>query len=135
MDFQTIRAGLATRLATISGLNTYANPPGSITAPAAVVLMDGDFINYHTAMGGDTFDLQFTVRLLVARTLDSLSQANLDAYLAPTGASSIKAAIEGGSVSGCDYATVARARGYGGTYLVGEVPYFGCEFVVEVSAS
>ena len=87
-----LRAGLATRLATISGLRASATIPDNPSPPIAVV-MPGR-ITYDTAFGRGSDEYTFDVMLIVGRVADRASQNNLDAYCASSGSASIKAAIE-----------------------------------------
>jgi hypothetical protein len=85
-----MRAGLTTRLATISGLTTAAympdtpNVPGAYVGPA-IVDYDETFNNEAT--------YTFTVTVVVSRADETQGQTDLDPYLEPTGSSSIPAAI------------------------------------------
>lgn len=128
-----IRTGLAARLDTISGLEVYRRMPGSISPPCAAV--GGPEIDYDNAFqrGGD--DWTIPVRVYVSRADDDAGQDALDAYLAPTGAVSVKAAIEGdGTLGGIvDSTRVTRFRGYG-NYEIGGIMYLGGEWVCEVMA-
>lgn len=127
-----IRTGLATRLATITGLRTHATLPDQVNPPCALVQPDG--IDFDATMGRGLDKYRLTVRLLVARASERAAQGALDAYLAPTGAGSVKAAIEGDITLGgiVDATRVTRATGYG-VYEVGGVPYLGCDFAIEVA--
>lgn len=134
-SLSALRAGLATRLATITGLHVYANPLGLINPPAALVIPAGNFLDFDATMGRGSDNFRFTVRLLVAETVADLGQDALDPYLAGSGASSIKAAIEGDGSLGsiASFTVVTGAEGYGG-YEYGGVSYLGCDFSVEVTA-
>lgn len=134
-SFSALRSGLATRLATITGLNVYANPVGLINPPAALVIPAGDFLHFDATMGRGSDNFTFTIRLLVAETVADLGQDALDAYLAGSGASSIKAAIEAGTTLAgiASFAVVTGAGGYGG-YEYGGIDYLGVDFSVEVTA-
>lgn len=137
-----IRQGIATRLATISGLRVHAFVVGDVAPPAAVVI-PGDpgrknamAIAYDATMGRGSDDFLFTVLLLVANKVERASQEALDTYLAGSGASSIKAAIEGeDSLGGVAHFTrVVGVRDYGVVSYGGQ-SYVGAEFMVEVTAS
>lgn len=127
-----IRTGLKTRLATISGLNAYDKTPGIITTPAAFP-MPGT-IEFDETMDRGVDSYTFTVRLLVQRAVEQVAQENLDPYLAGSGSSSIKAAIEGdGTLGGAaDWTRVVRVPKYGDIEHAGQM-YLGADFTVEVS--
>lgn len=130
-----IREALKVRLDTIPGLTTYATMPGSVNVPAAVVIPGpGPFLNYHESFeGADRVAMSIVV--YVAYTHQDGSQGNLDGYLANTGTSSVKAAIDGdldldGTVQ---FAVVTEARNYG-ILNVGGTDYLSCEFGVDIGA-
>lgn len=87
-----IRAGLATNLATISGLRTSALIPDAPQPPIAVVIPNS--ISYDTTFhrGFDTYS--YTVTLIVGRQSDRTAQNTLDGFCNPSGATSVKTAIE-----------------------------------------
>lgn len=129
-----LRAGLATNLATITGLRTSATVPDQINPPIAVVMPAS--ITYDTAFarsGGDEYE--FTVMVIVGRVDERMAQNKLDAYCSGTGGQSIKAAIEsnrtlGGKAFDCRVTTL---RNYN-QVTVGDVTYLAAEFVVQVYA-
>lgn len=129
-----LRAGLATNLATVSGLRTSATVPDQINPPIAVVMPAS--ITYDTAFarsGGDEYE--FTVMVIVGRVDERMAQNKLDAYCSGTGTQSIKTAIEsnrtlGGKAFDCRVTTL---RNYN-QVTVGDVTYLAAEFVVQVYA-
>ncbi len=128
-----IRTGLETRLATISGLNARDKAPATIVPPMAFPLPGT--IEFDETMNRGVDSYTFTVRLLVQRAIDQVAQENLDPYLAGSGASSIKAAIEGGGGTlggACDWVRVSRVPRYGDIEHAGQM-YLGADFTVEVS--
>lgn len=128
-----LRTGLATRLATISGLRTSATIPDQINPPMAVVSIDT--IVYDEAFSRGLDEYQFTVTLFVGRVAERSAQNNLDAYLAPTGSGSVKTAIEGDRTLGGKAQTlrVTDMLGVSPT-TVGEVSYLTAQFAVTVYA-
>jgi len=128
-----IRDGISTNLATISGLRTSAlmmespNPPIAIVAPES--------ISFDTAMGRGLDTYQFTVLCIVGRASERSAQNKLDAYCAPTGAGSIKTAIESNrTLSGaCSDLRVVDLRNYG-DLVIADTTYLAAEFRVAVFA-
>lgn len=136
-SLSALRAGIAGRLETISGLNVYAFVPGTIVTPAATVIPGPDtFIQWDTTQGGQTQDYSFIVTLFLPQASDENGQLALDAYLAKSGSSSVKAAIEGDQTLGgvAEWLHVVEARNYG-RFNYNQVAYYGCEFLVVVSAA
>jgi hypothetical protein len=129
-----LRTGLATNLATISGLRTSATIPDQVTPPIAVVMPNQ--ITYDTAFaraGGDEYE--FIVMVIVGRVDERTAQNRLDAYCSGSGASSVKLAIEkdktlGGKAFDCRCTTL---RNYT-QVTVGDTTFLSGEFVVQVYA-
>lgn len=133
LDFANIRAGLATRVDTISGIRSNAYIKGNIVPPCAEV--EPGPIDYDAAMarGGD--DIVFTVRVMVGEPTDIGAQKKLDAYMAGSGSSSVKAAIEGDRTlaGAAGDVRVRRNSGYR-LYERGGSPVLGAEWEVLVLA-
>lgn len=133
MTVSQLRSGLATRLATISGLRTSSFVPDSIDPPVAIVIPST--VTYDTTFARGMDEYEFIVLLLVGRVSDRTAQASMDAYCNPSGTSSVKAAIEadktlGGYAFDC---RVTSMRNYQQT-PVGDQMYLSAEFVVQVYA-
>lgn len=88
-----VRAGLATRLATISGLRTFSYQPSQLNPPVGYPVITQ--VRYHGTMGGGMPIFDCTVYVIVGRYTDDRANADLDAYLAYSGAKSLRAALEG----------------------------------------
>lgn len=131
-----VRNGIKTRLATISGLETFARTPGAgVTPPLAVVYpMPERFLHYDAAMDGLAANATFLIKLAVAGVESDEAETALDAYLAHSGSSSIRAAVAAdrrlGNIVG--FAEVTDVVGYGVT-VIGGVPYFGADLLVSVA--
>lgn len=131
MTIQTIRQGIAANLATIQGLRTSAFVPDNPTPPIAIVVPER--VDYDTAMrrGLDTYT--FKVLVVAQRASERGAQNTLDAFCNPTGATSVKAAIEsdrtlGGAANDC---RVTDLTDYG-PLTVGETQYLAATFSVTV---
>jgi hypothetical protein len=132
MGVAAIRDGLATRLATIAGLKVYHEVPESIGATPAV-LVKPESGAYYTAMGQGVMHI-FSLTILVSLSQGHpRAQADLDTYLAFTGAESIRAAIEAdGTLGGaCDTLKVSRYYDYGGHEYAGTT-YLGVRIECEI---
>lgn len=130
-----LREGLRDRLATISGLRTYDVEPGSPNLPAAIVSKFGG--EYGQTMGtGNLTNYTVEVVVLIVKGTASDAEQELDLYLQPTGAKSIRAAIKGDPTLGgvADKAFVVRFRD-AGIIERGGVPHIGAFVDVEVWAS
>jgi hypothetical protein len=133
MSFSTLRTGLATNLATITGLRTSAIVPDQPNPPIAVILPDNIAYDIAFKRGADTYT--FIILLIVGRMDERSAQNLLDSYCAPSGATSVKTAVEsdrtlGGAAFDC---RVTNMRAYR-SLMFGEVTYLSAEFSVEVIA-
>lgn len=133
MTVSAIRTGLANRLATISGLRYAAVVPEDPNPPVAIVIPST--ITYDSTFGRAMDEYEFTILVLVGRVDSRTAQNLLDGYCNPSGATSIKTAIEGDrTLAGVAFdLRVTSMRNYQQT-LVGDTTYLSAEFVVQVYA-
>ena len=133
MSLTTVRAGLATRLQTISGLNVYKTVPTTPQVPAVIIRPTEHDYDLSMANGQDVQRYDVTLLASTGGSPWDVSQDLVDTYLSRTGSTSIKAAIEGdGTLGGAAYATrVLSWRDYG-TLSFGTSEFFGVRFTVEV---
>ena len=133
-NLSSIRSGIATNLENISSLTVFGFVPDSIEPPTAVVGVV-DNIEYDSTMarGADTYSIP--VFLYVSRVDAQDSQDTLDAFLASTGSSSVKAQVESDITLGGEAQSVrvVEADNYG-VYTINNIDYLGCEFTIEVIA-
>ena len=132
-----IRAGIAANLATLQGapdnvqISAYmlANP-----TPPTLQVMGPDEIDYDQAMSRGMDEWRIIVQGFVGAATDEGSQVNLDEWLAPFGALSVKAAIEsdrtlGGAVMD---SYVESASGYKLYTLDSQFQVLGAEWIVRL---
>ena len=93
-----VATGLAARLATIAGLRTSTFQPEQLNPPFAFPTLNR--IEYHKAFGGGDVVMDWTVNVIVGRYVDRNAFATLDGFLSYSGATSIRAAIEGDKTLG-----------------------------------
>jgi hypothetical protein len=128
-----IRAGLATNLATISGLRTSALIPDAPQPPIAVVIPNS--ISYDTTFhrGFDTYS--YTITLIVGRQSDRTAQNTLDGFCNPSGATSVKTAIESDRTLGsiAQSLRVTDMASYG-SMTIADTVYLIADFSVTVYA-
>lgn len=133
MDVKAIRRAIAAACRNVDSprqLEALHYLPGAIDPPFAYPAeTDG---NYNEAVGG-VAGVVITLRVLTSRAEDQAGQELLDDYLASTGITSIKAAIEADQTLGgqCDFVTVTGWTGYR-TYEIAAADYFGAELDVVV---
>jgi hypothetical protein len=132
-DITAIRQGIATNLATISGLRTSAELPDNPNPPTAVVALET--IDYDGAFQQGVTTFMFTVIVIVGKQSDRISQRSLNQYASQNGERSIKTAVEsdrslGGNAMDC------RVRGMTsvGSLQLNDTEYMAAEFSVAVYA-
>lgn len=131
--FTELRTGLATNLATISGLRTANLIPDQVNPPIAIITPET--ITYDTSFARGLDEYNFTILVVVHRVAERSAQSSLDAFCNPTGSTSIKTAIESDRSLG-GMAQTLRVTGLR-TYQalsVGDVDYLAAEFSVVVYA-
>jgi len=133
MTVSGLRSGIATNLATITDLRTSATVPTDPKPPIAVVMVGP--IQFDTALGRGLDEYEFTVLVIVGKVDDRTAQNTMDAYCNPTGAGSIKTAIERDKTLGGNAQTlrVTNMRNYS-ALSIADNTYLTAEFVVQVYA-
>ena len=92
MNLVAVRQGLAAAVDAISGLRVFDYVPDSAPTPAAIV--EPLEVTYGAAMQDGLHNLRGYVTVFDGRMSDRSSQDRVDAYVASSGAQSVKAAIE-----------------------------------------
>lgn len=133
MSISTIRDGLATNLATISGLRTKADIPDLPSPPVAVVSLNN--VSYDQSFKQGLALYNFTVTVIVGRVSARSAQDKLNAY-ASTGAGGIKNALESDkTLGGAAFDVRMQELTNIGAITLGEQQYLAAEFSVVVYAS
>lgn len=129
-----LRQGLAANLAALTDVQVspymLANP-----TPPAVTIYPSD-VSYDLSMHRG-FDLwTFTVQAFVGDTADIGAQVNLDQFIAPSGARSVKTLLESDKTLGgaCSDLQVTSCTGYRIYLREGGPPVLGAEWHVTVYA-
>jgi hypothetical protein len=128
-----VTQGIKERLETISGLRCNSVEPANPSPPAAWPFVRTPAANYdQTYDGGMTW--YFSIYVIVGAQSDQHAQTNLMPYLAPSGAKSIKAAIEGDPTLGgvAEFAVVRSVESIG-SYPIAGNSYIGAVLVCEVA--
>ena len=128
-----IRSGLATNLATITGLRSGATIPDNVNPPYAIISPNG--VQYHRAFNNALSTYNFTVTVVVGRVSERTSQNSLDAYCSPTGSSSIRVAVESDkTLGGVAFDTIVTGMRNYGSVTIGDNTYLAAEFDIAVQA-
>src|SRR5258707_12483624 len=113
-SFTAVRQALAAALATIPGLNTYAEYAEQITVPAAIVLpVQGSFLRYATM--DRALDISLRAVLAVAKAGGSAGQVPMAPCLAPPSPTSAAAPLNAKSSLGgvIPYPNLSKTGNYG----------------------
>jgi hypothetical protein len=130
VSIATIRAGLGTNLATLSGLRVATSLPEQVNPPQAVVALQS--VAYDGALRGGLTTYTFMVTVLTGRMSERTAQSILDGYISP-GAGAIKNAIESDkTLGGSCYDVRVEAMSSVGSLTIGEVNYLAADFTVTV---
>jgi len=130
MNVSNVRDGIKTRLQTISGLRVWDVIPDQVTPPGAVVGQLDFTFDIDNARGVDLANVD--VYVIVQRMDARSGQNKLDGYLAGSGSSSIKAAIEGDRTLGGTVNTLRVTRAEAGTYVQGDVTFLSYRYSLTI---
>lgn len=125
-----IRAGIATNLATISGLRVSDELLDNPQPPVAMVALNN--IEYHQDMRlGAKYN--FTVQVIVGRASERHAQRALDLYVNPEGSSSVKVAVElDRTLGGVVDDVVVESMPNVGSIQLNDTTYLAADFLVAV---
>lgn len=132
MSITDIRDGIATNLATISGLRTSAELPDQPNPPIAVVQLNN--VTYDQAFHNGLVLYNFTITVIVGKVAERLAQQRLNAY-ASTGAGGVKTALESDrTLGGSAFDVKLQEMTNIGAITLGEQQYLAAEFAAIVYA-
>lgn len=128
-----IRAGLKANLAALTTAGEVKDYLLGNEVPPVVGVVGPDMTEYDQAMARGLDRWLIVVRALAGSPLDLAKQKRLDAWLAPSGGESIKAAIESDKTLGgiVQNARVVSSTGYR-EYTLDSGKVLGCDFTVEI---
>lgn len=122
-----VQTGIKNRLATISGLRAFEYQPDNYTTfPFSFNQLNS--VEYHRAFQGGNVVYDFTIFVIVGRVSERTAQASLDGFLSYSGASSVRAAIEGDLTLGgiVDSVVINRSTSIRGL-TIGDAEYLSIE--------
>lgn len=132
MNPSTVREKLKDSLSGISGMRVLDTVPDSVNIPsqgamAVVGMLDLTF-DYTLNRGFDSATCSILV--IVGRMSESAAQDRLDAYLASSGASSVKAAVEADKTLGGAVQTLRVTQATSGMITVANIDYLSYRYEV-----
>lgn len=131
-----LRQGIANNLKKIVGLRSEWFMPmsGQLNPPYAIITPDS--IDYHKSFADGISTYSFTITVVVGQQSERSAQMRLDEYVSPTGATSIKKAIESDkTLSGKAFTLIVSDMKNYGSLTIGETQYLAAEFSCEVQAN
>jgi hypothetical protein len=124
-----LREGIAKNLRTISGLRAVATVPDNPTPPIAIIYPQNIEFDDTFQRGMQTYS--FRVVVIVGRADERSAQNRLDSFVASTGQTSVKLAVESDkTLSGKAFDTRVVAMTNYGSLDISEVTYLSAEFTV-----
>lgn len=131
-----LRVALASAVDAMAGITATALAPASPRPPCALILPGSPAIEYEQNFTDTDAWYSFTIRVLVGTENQQGAQTLLDSFLAPSGASSVRAALTADPTLGGKAMAlrVTQASNYG-SFIYGESSYLGAELSVRVYAS
>ena len=133
MTVSGMRSGLATNLATISGIRTYADIPDNPVMPAAVVQLQS--VSYNQAFARGLTEYNFVVTIIFGRVATSQAQKAMDELIDDGGGRSVKSAIESDkTLDGNAYDTRVAEMTNITSVTIGDITYLSADFAVTVFA-
>ena len=128
-----IAEGLKDALLSIDGVRAFDYVPDQLPVPCGIITPESGDYDTTMSRGSDTYTLN--VSMVVARATDRWAQTSLSGYVAGSGETSVKAAIEADPTLGGVAQTLRVTRaGSISRYQQGDVTYLVVEFTVEVIA-
>ena len=130
-DIDAMAQGIATNLATIAGIRTYAEIPDNPNLPAAIVSLNS--VDYDQAFQGGLTNYQFAVTVIVSRVTERRAQEKLNDLVSPTG---VKEAIQSDrTLGGAAFDCVVTEMNNITSVSIGDITYLTAEFAVVVRAN
>lgn len=135
MDLVAVMNQVGDAVDTITDLNVYRFPVDSLSPPAAIVQFPT--INYDRAFQRGLDRMEGGIVVLVSRVWDEAARNAIAPYVDGSGSNSVHAALHayttGKQWTTCHYARVTRVSFPSGGYTVGDVPYVGAQFDLDIA--
>jgi hypothetical protein len=128
-----MRTGIATNIATIPGLRTYADIPDNPAMPCAVVQLQS--VDYDQAFKRGLTQYEFVVTVIFGRVATAQAQRSMDQLIDDEGGRSLKTAIESDNLLGGNaFDTVVTEMTNIESVTIGDITYLSADFAVTVYA-
>lgn len=133
VSVSAMRNRMAVNLSRINGLRTSDYVPDDPKPPVAVVMPPT--IKYDLAFGRGLDEYEFVITVIVGKQSERAAQRLLDSLCAPTGAGSVKTALEYDRflAGECQDLRVTEMRRIS-SLIIDQITYLAAEFTVQVYA-
>lgn len=132
LDLNTVMDAIGARLVGVAGLRVYDYMADAAAPPAAIVSLPR-LVEYDAVAGRGADRIVVPITVLVGRVSDRAARDALSQYIAGTGASSIKTAVEGSDPTlGGIVQTVRVTEATVDVVTIQAIDYLGASFDVEV---
>lgn len=132
LALNAVMDAIGARLVGVTGLRVYDFAADSAAPPAAIVGLP-TVVEYDAVMGRGADRVVIPITVLVGKVSDRAARDQLGAYLAGTGASSIKTALEGSDPTlGGTAQTVRVTEATTSIVTISAIEYLGASFDLEV---
>jgi hypothetical protein len=130
MSLATVRAGLSTRFATITGLRCDSSAPATISPPSCFI---GTMTRRSLVFGTGSSITTAEVFICLPKSVEARSIKDLDDYADATGSKSIEASLAAdGTLAGAAGSVDSVTVSWPVTVEVGGVAYTAAQFTIEV---
>jgi hypothetical protein len=129
MDISAVMDDLGAACATITDLRSFEYYSDKITPPAAIVQWPAEY-DFDQTMSRGSDNLQFPIVVLVGRADARTSRDRLAKYVAGSGSSTVKGAIESFEATSYDTARVTKVEF--GMVTMAAVSYLAATFTVDI---
>ena len=133
LNLNAVMDALGARLVGVTGLRVYDYTSDQANPPAAIISLPKT-VDYDAVMGRGADRIVIPVTVLVGRVSDRAARDALGAFIAGSGSSSIKQAIEGDPTLGGAAQTTRVTEATVDVVTIQAVDYLGASFDVEVYA-
>lgn len=132
MDLGDVMDEVGTKLATITGLRVFAYPVATLTPPG-VVIGYPESITYDETYGRGMDRMNPSAYVVVGRPTDRSTRDAIAPYVAGSGASSVKAALETGTNTA--YHTLRVVKADFDVITIGGTDYLAAVFELDIAGA
>jgi hypothetical protein len=130
MNLAEVMQQVADQLDTIDGLRVFGYPPDAVDSPAGIVSYPDEIV-FDQTYGRGMDRITLPVFVVVARVSDRATREHIGRYVDGSGASSVKAVVEGGTYTAFDSVRVTGAEF--DVVSIGGTEYLSARFTLDIA--